>query len=401
MMLFLSYVCCRRFQECLWGNERKVADVDTQGVEDPKLFVWPGKGVYAVFGRKPEALGASPYCKDPIFVQFIVQVVAENTNDQWSIHRPTELKPGAFADQLYKGIKGRGTIKEKNWMPFVWQDQLFTVHSVMPHRVFRINATGIAVQQFVTNSPTLFEPFKNEDIHGGPPVIFVPAHMSGTGEPYYLGIFHFFQTFGEGAQKVKVYHHYAYRMEAAPPFRICGVSQEIKLVTRKRPDNKKAKDWTHQRIWKDTSQTAYISGLYLDGTTVHMSYGSSDIDARLLSMDIQDMETLFGKSWDCTKSDVLDPGSGEALPQSLQDAATAALLGPATDGASSNADGSLLLDAKAAVIRGNSVASAAGGFGGWGLSRRTEVLKHARHRRSHHRDHRNLKQFETALDQRQ
>jgi hypothetical protein len=41
----------RRFQECLWGSERKVADVDTQGVEDPKLFVWPGKGVYAVFGR--------------------------------------------------------------------------------------------------------------------------------------------------------------------------------------------------------------------------------------------------------------------------------------------------------------------------------------------------------------
>ena len=65
---------CSRFQECLWGSERKVADVDTQGVEDPKLFVWPGKGVYAVFGRKPEALGASPYCKDPIFVQFLVQV---------------------------------------------------------------------------------------------------------------------------------------------------------------------------------------------------------------------------------------------------------------------------------------------------------------------------------------
>lgn len=67
---------CRRFQECLWGNERKVADVDTQGVEDPKLMVWPGKGVYAVFGRKPEAIGTSPYCKDPIFVQFIVQVSA-------------------------------------------------------------------------------------------------------------------------------------------------------------------------------------------------------------------------------------------------------------------------------------------------------------------------------------
>jgi hypothetical protein len=64
----------RRFQECLWGSERKPAEVDTQGLEDPKLFVWPGKGVYAVFGRKPEALGSSPYCRNPIFVQFIVQV---------------------------------------------------------------------------------------------------------------------------------------------------------------------------------------------------------------------------------------------------------------------------------------------------------------------------------------
>lgn len=27
------------------------------------------------------------------------------------------------------------------------------------------------------------------------------------------------QTFGEGVHKVKVYHHYAYYVEAAPPFR--------------------------------------------------------------------------------------------------------------------------------------------------------------------------------------
>lgn len=30
------------------------------------------------------------------------------------------------------------------------------------------------------------------------------------------------QTFGEGVHKVKVYHHYAYYIEAAPPFR-CAV----------------------------------------------------------------------------------------------------------------------------------------------------------------------------------
>lgn len=30
-----------------------------------------------------------------------IQVVAENSGDSWSIHRPTELKPGIFAPQLY------------------------------------------------------------------------------------------------------------------------------------------------------------------------------------------------------------------------------------------------------------------------------------------------------------
>jgi hypothetical protein len=176
------------------------------------------------------------------------------------------------------------------------------------------------------------------------------------------------QTFGEGINKVKVYHHYAYRVEAAPPFRVCGVSSEIQLVTRKRSADKQASGWTHQRIWKDTSQTAYISGLYLDGTTVHMSYGSSDIDARLLSMSVADMEALFaGSAWDCSGSQVLDSGSGEPLPEGLQQMLA-------------NGEGQQQLN----------VAGRSSGFGG-GVPRRTEYHRmHHRHRRSHHRDHKNM-----------
>ena len=121
------------------------------------------------------------------------------------------------------------------------------------------------------------------------------------------------QTFGEGIHKVKVYHHYAYKMEAAPPFRVCSVSEEIKLVTRK-PEKSKPNSWTHQRIWKDTSQTAYISGLYMDNDKVLMSYGSSDIDARLLAITMKDVEALFTKGYECGSAQVMDPGSGEELP---------------------------------------------------------------------------------------
>ena len=114
---------------------------------------------------------------------------------------------------------------------------------------------------------------------------------------------------------------------------MCGVSREIKLITRKKPAEQRtggAADWTHQRIWKDTSQTAYVSGLFLDRGTLRLSYGSSDIDARLLSVSVADMEALFDDApWDCGRSEVLDAGSGESLPPDLQRLADAAAIADA------------------------------------------------------------------------
>lgn len=338
-------VSCRKFDpwqgkfgECLWGNARKPADVDTTGLEDAKLFYWPGKGVYAVFGRKPEALGASPYCVDPVFVQFLVQVVADgDTADAWSIKRPRELKAGAYARQLYGGkgtAAGQEPIKEKNWMPFVHQDRLFMTHSVHPHRVFEVNSSGVAVAQHLSRNDALFEPFSREDVHGGPPVVLVPAKHSSTQVDYYLGVFHFFQTFGEGSGKVKVYHHYAYKTEAKPPFRVCAVSAELSLVTRRKRRSggggdggdgengggaEEAGGWTHQRIWKDTSQTAYVAGLALverggagskrggrASLDVLLSYGSSDIDARLLALPLAELDAMFASPFDCSGAQLLE-----------------------------------------------------------------------------------------------
>jgi hypothetical protein len=205
---------------------------------------------------------------------------------------------------------------------------------------------------------------------------------------------------------VKQYHHYAYKMEAAPPFRICAVSEELTLVTRKKdtsaqkrwaaafffwgergalegggsgarlsgrrclwgcrrnapthasaahlhpPPPGPRRDWTHQRIWKDTSQTAYVSGLFLDGPRLLISYGSSDIDARLLTMSVADMEGLFQTPPDCSGAEVQDAGSGEALPAVL------AVSGPS---------------------------AAAGGAGGAGGGNATDTARHKQHRRAHHK----------------
>lgn len=119
------------------------------------------------------------------------------------------------------------------------------------------------------------------------------------------------QTFGDGKDLVKVYHHFAYKIEAAPPFRVCAVSREIGLVTRK---PQKKGDWTHQRIWKDTSQTAYIAGLFMKGDSVLMSYGSSDIDARLLTINIAELEGLFDQPMNCAANEILRVPEGFTAP---------------------------------------------------------------------------------------
>jgi hypothetical protein len=73
--------------------------------------------------------------------------------------------------------------------------------------------------------------------------------------------------------------------------------------------------WTHQRIWKDTSQTAYVSGIFVDGGKVMLSYGSSDIDARLLTLSFADVDALFtGTPGSCESAAVLDDGAGRSRP---------------------------------------------------------------------------------------
>jgi hypothetical protein len=80
----------------------------------------------------------------PVCVNLCIpQVVAEGSSGgQWSLPRPKELKPGQFAAALYRSRSSAEPVKEKNWMPFVWGDALMTVHSVVPHRVFRCAGAG-------------------------------------------------------------------------------------------------------------------------------------------------------------------------------------------------------------------------------------------------------------------
>lgn len=46
------------------------------------------------------------------------------------------------------------------------------------------------------------------DLHGGPPLAYVPAALSPSGQPYYVGVLHSIERFKGG---VRVYRHFAFK----------------------------------------------------------------------------------------------------------------------------------------------------------------------------------------------
>jgi hypothetical protein len=203
--------------------------VDTRGIEDPKLFVWPGRGVYAVFNRKPRAIArpdavlaygtppAPEACPDdePWLQQFIAAVRPSAGAGEWALREPVALRvtvPGFYDEQRAK----RQIIKEKNWMPLVADDRLYMVHSIHPqHLVFQIARDGSTPRQLASSwPPRLGALLEGRDVHGGPPAVHVTGAMlegaglgggsSGSGDGvdsgagggrrrgYHLGVLHYF-----------------------------------------------------------------------------------------------------------------------------------------------------------------------------------------------------------------
>lgn len=115
----------RTWQECLWNK-----GFEGTGVEDPRLIVWPGKGLFMMFGSKPWPLNpkgiqpADTTCDGPwAFQQWMILLQpygpTKDAKDPWQngIIRMQYL-PKAPSDPSV-------LIKEKNWNPFVYKGKLY------------------------------------------------------------------------------------------------------------------------------------------------------------------------------------------------------------------------------------------------------------------------------------
>ena len=194
---------------------------------------------------------------------------------------PAESRPGCHQQdnavvQMYAattsaaavGVRldcGKRTTAEKNWISFVYGDQLYYVYSIHPHVIVQVRAAdGVCVESRYSTSS--YQPLARLSQHGG-----YQLHGSATAvmnNGTYLALMHTIDNAGH-------YVTMAYRFEAHPPFAVVAVSRPLPL--------------------QGLGGVNFASGLLVPHgcRKVIVSYGAADLESRVLVMSTGYFETFF------------------------------------------------------------------------------------------------------------
>lgn len=210
------------------------------GREDPRLFVHNRQ--LHVFFHGVEVVGGKTVCH-PMISRLDNSLQVEHT---WCVDYP-----------------GRAEW-EKNWGPFVWEGELFSVYSINPHVV--LHHVGGQAYPFATTERHL--PWTGGVLRGGAPPIRVGNE--------YWSVFH-----GALNKGLWTYNVGVYAFEARPPF----------AITRITPD---------PILWPDSSEplpdelkgksVVFPCGAIREGADWLISYGHHDVDCRIARFRHADIE---------------------------------------------------------------------------------------------------------------
>eukprot|EP00775_Hariotina_reticulata_P013001 gene13001-13130_t len=263
----------RDWPECWWGQ-----GFEAGGIEDPRLFAWPGKGLYMLFGSKPWPRKAESssfedqLCEGPLALQQWLVLVEPSAHSSSTDHWQQGIIRLQYTDDT-QNIAGDGLRREKNWNPFVYRNRLLFSQTLSPHVVVRCSSSGQCKKQFRTSS-LAFEGLPNKP-RGNTPAVLVPAAFSNEPLDYYLGIAH--------VEANRSYTSFFYKMQARPPFRIYARSRPIPLLGSKNPWNP---------AWADVSFPMSLD-LINDLYRVVIGYGSGDTVPRVLTLAWSEVRDLF------------------------------------------------------------------------------------------------------------
>jgi predicted GH43/DUF377 family glycosyl hydrolase len=199
--------------------------------QDPRLFWWKNK-LWAVFNARNQALEGAPRR----------MAIAE-----------VQEKDGYFSLASGQFFSFRGGFFEKNWPPFIVENELYFIFNTEPHQVIKPDAHG----KCTLVATTSVFPWKRGHLRGGTPAL-------PYGENEYISFFHSSKRYRYlNNDWRQIYVMGAYTFSAKPPFAITRYTSKV---------IDSAGYYDQSNHWK----IIFPAGLVLEGNYAYVTMGRND-----------------------------------------------------------------------------------------------------------------------------
>lgn len=186
-------------------------------------------------------------------------------------------REGVFFTEHYECLSdfegASRAVREKNWVPFVYKDELLLAYSIEPHRIVKpLTGTGTCLS-LSSNEKHLNWPWGV--IRGGTPGLVVGNH--------YLSFFHSVVTMPSLHSQNKSMPHYfigAYLFSLSPPFELCKISKSPIVGAGFYSGKNYPKRWGSNRV-------VFPGGYLIDDNMIWLFYGRQDYEIWAAKIDKQ------------------------------------------------------------------------------------------------------------------
>lgn len=168
-------------------------------------------------------------------------------------------------------FEGTQRNREKNWMPFQYNNELFLIYSASPQTIMRPLLASKSCETVCSTENSI--KWGWGEVRGG-----TPAHLIGD---EYLAFFHSCITLRTAQSEGKPMWHYvmgAYTFEASPPFAATSMST-VPIVGKKFYSGPLHKTWKPLRV-------VFPVGYIFDEKYIWLSYGRQDHEAWVVKINI-------------------------------------------------------------------------------------------------------------------
>lgn len=178
-----------------------------------------------------------------------------------------------FIDTEQFRISPEGNERHKNWMPFLYKEELYLISHVSPHKIYKFDLISKNCELMYEN--TWFSPWPiREGLRGNTNAVQLE-------DGNYISTFHT-ATWIDGRCH---YDNGVYVFQGAPPFRVLRCSNKTFLP---------AEDAVEPHFRKaNCILCPFPVGMVREGSKIIISYGDNDSCVKILQISLEDLEKIM------------------------------------------------------------------------------------------------------------